>query len=136
MAASTHQEFVSLQTAPKTLPLKAQRLYHFLRRISIILSNLQAIVKTRMYLLVYIYVLILFKFTIIVLFFFHLSMPLTTETLFHPSFVSLAFSTVTVIRLNYYVCVCNENVSQFSSVSCSDSKPVPFIIVLIFHSIS
>ena len=39
-------------------------------------------------------------------FFFHLSMPLTTETPFHPSFVSFAFSTVTVIKLNYYVCVC------------------------------
>ena len=55
MAASTHQEFVSLQTVTKTLPLKAQHLYHFLRKISIILSNLQAIVKTYVCICYYIF---------------------------------------------------------------------------------
>ena len=68
MVACTHQEFVSLQTAPQTLPLKAQHLYHFLRKISIILSNLQAIVKTYVCICYYIFMCSLVLFYVLILF--------------------------------------------------------------------
>lgn len=98
-----------LQTAPKTLPLKAQHLCHFLRKIPIILSSLQAIVKTYVHICYYIFMCSLFLSLQLSSFVFSIfgkkMLPLTTETPFHPSFVSFAFSVVTGIKFNYCVCV-------------------------------